>query len=75
MTVEVDEYYDELTSQCNERWQQLSDSVFSDVPQFIIKMFQEFLNNPLCLTITSCLLVVAGFMVLRSILRTFTRGI
>lgn len=74
MIVETDTYYEDLTSQCNERWQQLSDSVFSDVPQFIIKMFQDFLNNPLCLTITSCLLVVAGFMVLRSIFRTFTRG-
>lgn len=75
MTVEIDEYYDELTCQCDERWQQLSDSVFSDVPQFIIKMFQEFLNNPLCLTITSCLLVVAGFMVLRQIIRAFIQHV
>ena len=74
MIIEADEYYDELTSQCNERWQQLSDSVFTDVPQFIIKMFQDFINNPLCLTITSCLLAVAGFMVFRSILRSVIRG-
>lgn len=64
MTVDTDAYYELLTAACNERWKELAASVYKEVPDFISKMFGEFLNNPLCMAITSVLLVVAGFVIL-----------
>lgn len=71
MTIDTDMYYELLTTACNDRWKELASSTFKDVPDFIVKMFGDFLNNPLCVAITSILLVVAGFAVLRHIVASF----
>lgn len=72
MTVDTDTYYELLKQTCNDRWKELAGAVYKEVPDFIVKMFGEFLNNPLCIAITSVLLVVAGFCIMRHIVSSFS---
>lgn len=74
MTIDTEQYYETLTNVCNERWKSLASSVYKEIPDFIARMFGEFLNNPLCLAITSVLLTVAGFVVMKRIIFSFNRG-
>lgn len=69
MEIEVD-YYELLEAVCKQRWKELSDAAFNEVPEFISNMFSGFLENPLCLTITSILLFAAGVMVFCNIIRS-----
>ncbi len=69
--VKVVEDYEALREICEERWEALAASVYKEVPDFISSMFGDFLKNPLCLSITSLLLFVAGVIVLRNIIRSF----
>lgn len=50
---------DDLLTQVNDAWQDLADYVFN--PLGIFTAFQHFAENPLCVSVTSALLVVAGF--------------
>ncbi len=50
---------DDLLTQVNNAWQSLADAVFN--PDIIIYSFEEMVKNPLAMSITSALLVVAGF--------------
>ena len=68
LEIDIDDYYELFEAICNKRWEDLAASVFDEVPDFIVKMFGEFLNNPLCVVITSILLTVAGFIVMRCII-------
>ncbi len=73
-TVDTVEYYKELQEACNERWEYFSEAVFDDVPKFVTTQFAQFSKNPLCIAITSILLVVAAFIVFREIIRTSRFG-
>ena len=68
------EHYKELQEACNERWEYFSEAVFDDVPEFVTAQFAQFSKNPLCVVITSMLLVVAAFIVFKEILRTSRFG-
>lgn len=54
----------ELLDACSARWEELGASVFQGVPAFIIHQFNQFVHNPLILSITSILLAVAGFILI-----------
>lgn len=64
-------YYEELQNVCDERWEYFSGAVYDDVPKFIATQFGAFAKNPVCLSITSMLLVAAGIVVVSRIIRAF----
>lgn len=50
---------DDLLTQIEDAWQGLADYVYN--PIFIFEVFGQVLDNPLAVSITSALLVVAAF--------------
>lgn len=63
-------YYEQLADDCQFYWRSLANSITNEVPAFICSIFNEFVNNPLCLGITTLLLTVAGFALFRSAIRS-----
>lgn len=68
------EYYENLQKACNDRWEYFSQAVYTEVPSFISNQFGQFFKNPLCVSITSSLLVVAAFFIVRELIRSTHRG-
>lgn len=62
---------DDLLTQVNDAWQSLADYVF--MPLGLFSAFQHFADNPLCVSITSALLVVAGFALFSGAISVFNR--
>ena len=61
MSVSSDAVVEDLREQIQSSWQRLADDFFSF--DFFSAQFQNFLENPLIIAITTALLVVAGFVI------------
>ena len=59
----------DLLSQINNAWQDLANAVFN--PSFIVYSLEEIVKNPLCIAITSALIVVAGFILFAHVISIF----
>ena len=59
----------DLLSQINNAWQNLANAVFN--PSIIFFSLEEIVKNPLCIAITSALIVVAGFILFAQVISIF----
>ncbi len=66
----------QLKEACDARWKELAEATYTEVPSFIKTQFELFTKNPLCVAITTCLLVVAACVVIRKIIQAVSsRGV
>lgn len=59
----------QLSEDLNKAWENLADSVFT--PDYVIQLLSDIVQNPLCIAITTALLVVAGFKVFAQMCSVF----
>lgn len=64
--------YVELEQAFNDSFKDLADGFFTNVSKNIIEALNFGTENPLCVVLVSCVLVVLGFHLVPSILRIFS---